>query len=215
MKTIYNFIVKPVGKKYENSIDVEGKELILNTSYENYKFINRIAKVIAIPLSYEHTIVEGDIVLLHHNVFRTWYDIRGNQRTSASHINDNESKCYLDQIYAVFKNGIWQSLPGYCFVAPVSVSNSTNITDKKEKELFGIVKLNNNELKSKGVNQDDLVSFTPNSEFEFLLNEQKLYRIKNKDITATYGYKENEIEYNTGWRKSSRRINKSSKRAYS
>jgi hypothetical protein len=215
LKTIYNFIIKPIGNKYENSIDVEGKELILNTSYENYKFINRIAEVIAIPLSYEHTIAKGDIVLLHHNVFRTWYDIRGDQRTSSSYINDNEFKCSLDQIYAVFKNNIWQSLPEYCFVAPVSASNSKNIVNKKEKELFGIVKMNNNELKNKGVNENDLVSFTPSSEFEFLLNEQKLYRIKNQDITATYGYKKNEIEYNTSWRKSCRRIDKSSKRTHS
>lgn len=208
MKTIFNFLVKPLGTKYENTIDVDGSELILNTSYENYKFINRFAEVIAAPVSFKHEIKKGDIILIHHNVFRTWYNIRGERKNSSSYIDDAHSHCSIDQIYAVFKNQEWQPLRGYSFVAPVS--NLAKIRDKKEKELFGVIKINNKELEKKGIKKNTLISFTPSSEFEFLLNEQKLYRIRNQDITAEYGYSKNEIEYNTSWRKSSRGINKSS-----
>jgi len=208
MKTIYQFLVKPLGDKYANKINIGSSELILNTSYENYKFINRCAVVVASPGAFEHNIKRGDIVLLHHNVFRTWYDIKGNQRSSSSYIDDNYSKCNIDQIYAVLVNDEWQSLPEYCFVAPVL--NSAKIQDKKEKELFGVIKLNNKTLKRQNVKVNDLVSFTPSSEFEFLLNEQKLYRIRNQDITVNYGYSKNEIEYNPSWGNGSGRINKSS-----
>ena len=40
MKSVYDFIIKPVGKVYDNSIDVDGKELLLNTSIEKHKFVN-------------------------------------------------------------------------------------------------------------------------------------------------------------------------------
>ena len=147
MKTMFSFLVKPLGGKYKNTIDVDGSELILNTSYENYKFINRFAEVIAVPISFKHEIKKGDIILIHHNVFRTWYNIRGERKNSASYIDDDHSHCSIDQIYAIFKNQEWQPLQGYSFVAPVS--NLAKIRDKKEKELFGIIKINNKELEKR------------------------------------------------------------------
>lgn len=201
MKTIHNFIVKPFGEKYNNTIKVDQSNLIINTSYEDHKFINRTAEVLAVPVAFKHNIKKGDIVLLHHNVFRTWYDVRGKEKRSSSYINEVHNSCSVDQIYAVFTDGNWQPLPEYVFVAPVK--NTNKISGDKEKELFGILKINNDTLLNSGVQYNDLVSFTPSSEFEFILNDQKLYRIKIKDITATYGYSKNEIEYNPSWRKSS------------
>ena len=50
MKSVYDFIIKPVGKVYDNSIDVDGKELLLNTSIEKHKFVNNKAIVVSTPL---------------------------------------------------------------------------------------------------------------------------------------------------------------------
>ena len=95
----------------------------------------------------------------------------------------------------------WKPLPDYCFVAPIH--NDIAIENKKEKDLFGIIKINNPILEQQGVNDGDLISFTPSSEFEFLVDEQKLYRIKYTDISATYGSQKNKKQYNPSWRKSS------------
>ena len=46
MKSIYDFIVEPVGEKYSNKVKVGDKELIVNTKIEDFKFVNRLAKVI-------------------------------------------------------------------------------------------------------------------------------------------------------------------------
>ncbi len=52
MKSIYDFIIKPAGKRYNNEIKIKNKKLILNTSIENWKVINRIALVIETTIAY-------------------------------------------------------------------------------------------------------------------------------------------------------------------
>ena len=52
-------------------------------------------------------------------------------------------------------------------------------------------------------NINDLVGFTPNSEYEFIINEERLYRVMNKFITIKYEYQGNEEEYNPSWAQSS------------
>ena len=53
------------------------------------------------------------------------------------------------------------------------------------------------------VNVGDLVGFTPNSEYEFVIDGQKLYRVLSKFITIKYEYQGNEETYNPSWAQSS------------
>ena len=41
MKSVYNYIIKPKGQRYNNSVDVGEKSLILNTEIYNHQFVNR------------------------------------------------------------------------------------------------------------------------------------------------------------------------------
>ena len=77
MRGLYDFIVKPIKGRYNNNKDIDSKKLILNTSIEEFKFINREAIVISIPLAYETPIRPGDKVIIHHNVFRRYYNQKG------------------------------------------------------------------------------------------------------------------------------------------
>jgi hypothetical protein len=78
MNSLYDFIVRPYnGNRYENSIKVADKELVLNTKIEAFKAVNNIAEVIAVPLAFKTNIKVGDKIIIHHNVFRIFYDIRG------------------------------------------------------------------------------------------------------------------------------------------
>ena len=61
MKSIYDFIIKPVGERYNNEIKIKNKKLILNTSIENWKAINRIALVIETPIAYSTKIKKGNL----------------------------------------------------------------------------------------------------------------------------------------------------------
>jgi hypothetical protein len=81
MNSLYDFIVKPYGGRYDNSIKVGDKELVLNTKIETFKAVNNIAEVVAVPLAVRTNIKVGDKVIIHHNVFRVFYDIKEGRKT--------------------------------------------------------------------------------------------------------------------------------------
>ena len=64
----------------------------------------------------------------------------------------------------------------------------------KEKPLVGIVKYSDGT-----VDVNDLVGFRPTSEYEFVLDGERLYRVKSNFITIKYEYEGNEKEYNPSW----------------
>jgi len=191
-----DFIIKPIGDRYNNSIRVDDKELILNTEIFNHQYINRLAKVIATPLLFQSPVKVGDEVIVHHNVFRRWHDMKGVERNSRSYWKEDKYIISQDQIY-LYNN---KAMPGYSFVKPIKSNNklSTNI----EQPLVGVVKYTDTTF-----DINTLVGFTPNSEYEFVINGERLYRVMNKFITIKYEYQGNEEEYNPSWAKSGWRIN--------
>ena len=76
MQSLFNFIVKPKNERYDNKKYVDGQELLLNTEISDHRYVSRSAIVTATPKSENTDIQIGDEVILHHNVFRRWYDIR-------------------------------------------------------------------------------------------------------------------------------------------
>jgi hypothetical protein len=87
----------------------------------------------------------------------------------------------------------------YCFVKPIQ--NTSALTTSKEKEYFGILKYSNKSLERLGLTPGDLVVFTPNSEFEFIIEGERLYCMKSNDIAVTHEYEGNEKENNPSWAK--------------
>ena len=96
MKAYKDFIVSPIGERYNNSKKVDDKELILNTEIFNHQYVNRLAKVIATPLLFQSPINVGDEVIVHHNVFRRWHDVKGREKNSKSYWKEDK---YLIQKY--------------------------------------------------------------------------------------------------------------------
>ena len=60
MNSPIEFIVQPKEKRYNNTKEVNGTELVLNTSVEDYRFVSREAIVKAVPLAFETNIKPGD-----------------------------------------------------------------------------------------------------------------------------------------------------------
>ena len=85
----------------------------------------------------------------------------------------------------------------YCFVKPIREISSFKTS--KEKEYFGILKYTNKSLERVGLKPGDLVIFSPNSEFEFIINDERLYCMKSNDIAVTHEHEGNEKEYNPSW----------------
>ena len=201
MKSLYDFIVEPLGDKYSNTINIDGKSLVLNTKIENFKFVNRLAKVIKTPLAFNLDIKIGDIVVIHQNVFRTFYDMKGKKKKSRSFFKDNLYFCSIDQIYLYKNSDGWNSFGDRCFIKPIK--SKDNLTLDKEASLIGILKYGNSSLNKLKINPGDLVGYTPNGEWEFLIEKERLYCMKSNDIVIKYEYKGNETEYNPSWANSS------------
>jgi hypothetical protein len=189
-----DFIVSPIGERYNNVKRVDNKELILNTEIFNHQYINRLAKVVSIPLLYKTPISVGDEVIIHHNVFRRWHDVKGREKNSRSYWKEDKYIISKDQIY-LYKKASWSAMPGYSFVKPI-VSNDKFVKET-ERSLIGIIKYNDGTF-----DINTLVGFTPNSEYEFVINSERLYRVLNKFITIKYEYKGDEKEYNPSWAQS-------------
>ena len=198
MKSIHDFIVKPIEGRYNNTVKVNEIDLIVNTKIEEYKNVSNVAEVVALPLAIDTDIKIGDKVILHHNVFRRFYDIRGNEKNSRSFIKENMYACSPEQIYMYGAN---KAHLDYCFVKPL-VSHDIFSLDR-EKPLVGLLKHGNKSLEEMGINEEDLVSFRPTSEFEFIIDGELLYCMKLINIVAKHGRKGNEEEYNPSWAKSS------------
>jgi len=191
MKSVYNFVVTPVKSRYNNTKDIGGKELIVNTEIFNHQYVSREAIVKAIPTVGDTDIKVGDKVIVHHNVFRRWHNQHGIEKNSRSYIDEETYLVQPDQIF-LYKDTEWQAQKGYCFVAPVKSTNKLSVD--KEKPLVGIVKHTDGT-----VNKGDLIGFRPSSEYEFIIDGQKLYRLLSNFITIKYEYQGNEEEYNPSW----------------
>ena len=201
MKSLYDFIVEPLGDKYSNTINIDGKSLVLNTKIESFKFVNRLAKVIKTPLAFNLDIKAGDIVVIHQNVFRTFYDMKGKKKKSRSFFKDNLYFCSIDQIYLYKNSDGWNSFGDRCFIKPIK--SKQDLTLDKEASLIGILKYGNSSLNKLKINPGDLVGYTPNGEWEFLIEKERLYCMKSNDIVIKYENEGNEVEYNPSWASSS------------
>jgi len=196
MKSVYNFVVKPIGERYNNTKKVGDSELILNTEIFNHQYVNRKASVISTPIIGETDIRPGDDVIVHHNVFRRWHDVKGVERNSKSYFNENTYFINKDQIFLYKRYWEWKTPKGYCWVKPLKAIDQFNV--EHEKPLQGIVKYSDGT-----VNVNDLVGFRPNSKYEFIIDGERLYRVLSNFITIKYEYQGNEEEYNPSWAKSS------------
>ena len=201
MKSLYDFIVEPLGDKYSNTVNIDGKSLVLNTKIESFKFVNRLAKVIKTPLAFNFDIKAGDIVVIHQNVFRTFYDMKGKKKKSRSFFKDNLYFCSIDQIYLYKNSNGWNSFGDRCFIKPIK--SKDDLTLDKEASLIGILKYGNSSLNKLKINPGDLVGYTPNGEWEFLVEKERLYCMKSNDIVIKYEHEGNEVEYNPSWANSS------------
>ena len=200
MKSLFDFIVEPVGQRYNNNVKVGDKSLIINTEIDSFKYINNIAKVIEIPLSYKTPIKKGDLIMIHHNVFRRWYNIRGEEKNSKSYFKEDLYFVQRDQIYLYKRKSKWQAFDNRCFISPIR--DEVDINNWQEQSLIGILKYGNNALEVLGINEGSLVGYKPLGEYEFVVDGKRLYCMKSNDIVIKYERQGNEVEYNPSWAQS-------------
>lgn len=181
MKSPYNFIVKPLnGSRYDNVKKIGDIDFITSVSQEDHTVSNRFAEVVSTPINYNGEISVGDTLLVHHNVFKYFYDMKGNQKSSSNYFKDD--LFFVDeQRFFMYNNGDgWKAYGKYCFVKPSDKDEHYIDSHGSEQPLVGYLKYVNKNL---GLNVGEKVSFTPDSEYEFNIDGEKLYRMFNNNIT--------------------------------
>jgi|TARA_R110000744_G_scaffold3248_1_gene12584 hypothetical protein len=197
MHSVFNYLVEPKGSRTTGKTEIEGKELLLNTDLQNHEYTNRQGIVLSLPLVNKYReIKDGDEVIVHHNIFRRFRDIKGKEKNSKNYLSEDVYLVQPDQIYAYKRNGKWKALEGFVFVMPIKETKIFSL--ENERPLIGIVKYSNGDFE-----KNQLIGFRPNSEYEFIIDGQRLYRVPTNSITIKYEYQGNEEEYNPGWAQSS------------
>jgi len=192
MKSVYDFVVKPKGERYNNKKKVGDSELILNTEIYNHQYTNREAIVISTPIIGDTNIKPGDTVITHFNVFRRWHNVRGEEKNSRSYFNESTYFINHDQIFLYKTDKKWIAPKGYCFIKPLKAIDKFNT--KLERPLQGVVKYSDGT-----VDIGDIIGYKPKTECEFIVDGEKLYRVLSNFITIKYEYQGNEETYNPSW----------------
>jgi len=185
MKSPFCFIAKPVkGKRYDNTKEIGGLEIIVSTSEEDHKFSNRYAEVVETPLGYKGPIVPGDILIVHHNVFKFYNDMKGNRKSGRSFFREDIFLIDNEQFFMYKHGDTWHAHDRYCFVKPIDAIDSYIKKPFSEEPLMGVMMYPNEYLISQGVVPGTTICFAPDSEYEFNVDDQKMYRIYDHQITA-------------------------------
>lgn len=183
MQSPIDFIV--TGKRYNNTKEIGGIELIVNTSEEDHTFSNRYAEVVEVPRGYNGPIKKGDTLLVHHNVFKFYNDIKGRRKSGRSFFKDDTFFVEPDQFFMYKRDGKWHTYDRYCFVKPIPATESYIKKPFTNEPLMGTMVYPNAYLENQGVRAGDTVCFKPDSEYEFDVDGEKLYRIFDHQITMT------------------------------
>ena len=201
MRSLHAFIIEPKDQRYNNTKKIDQVDLILNTDLQDHKFVSRVGIVISTPIVGKTGIKQGDEVLVHHNVFRRFHDVRGEEVNSKSYFEEDKYFVFPEQVFMYKRNTEWKPLEGFCFVQPLK--NKNIFSENPEQELTGIIKYLDNGLIKNGIKKGDLIGFTPDSEYEFIIDNQRLYRVPTNSICIKYEYQGTEEEYNPLWLQSS------------
>ena len=88
----------------------------------------------------------------------------------------------FDQFYMYKKDEDWTAQGRFCFVEPIDTVDSFIYKPFSEEPLMGTMRYPSEYLKSQGVNAGALISFEPDSEYEFTINDKKMYRMFEHNI---------------------------------
>jgi hypothetical protein len=182
MKSPYMFIVRPKdGKRYANIND----GLIVSTSQEDHRFSQRVAEVVELPIKYDGPIKVGDLLLVHHNVFKFYYDMKGRQKSGRSFFKDDLFFVDHMQFFMYHDGDRWHAHDKYCFIKPVEKKESIIFKNVSEEPLIGTIRYINEQLEAFGLKEGDEISFKPDSDYEFTVDGEKLYRMFTDNITLS------------------------------
>jgi hypothetical protein len=183
MRSLNSFICRPKNdRRYENTKEIEGKQVVTSSTDEDHLAVNRIAIVESVPINYNGPIKDGDEIVVHHNIFRLYGDMKGRERSSYAFLFDNKFIIEPIDIFAYRRpEGKWCAIAPYCFVAPVDRVGSQGFDESGQYEPHrGVIVYPNEEQRD--LNPGTEIIYRPHIEYEFNIDGKKLYRMKTHHV---------------------------------
>lgn len=182
MQSIFHFLIKPKGEQYLNKETFGEQEIIVNTSLEHAKDVNKNAIVVGLPMGYNGNVQIGDEVIVWHNIFRRIYNNAGVPIQSSYYIQDNLFFAPIDTIYLIIRDGKKIAANDSVFVEPIIENDE--FEGERETRHIGKLKYINPDIEKLGLNEGDKIAFRKNCEYEFFVEGKRLYKMTTERILA-------------------------------
>ena len=85
--------------------------------------------------------------------------------------------------FFLYHNGVdWNTTGKYCFIKPSETKDYYLNKFTKEEPLVGTIRYITKKLQNIGLKEGDEIAYTPDSEYEFTVEGEKLYRVNSENI---------------------------------
>ena len=209
MKIPKDYFLVKVDKAYDDTIELNGKEMFLDIKFDPYKFARQYGIIhstpAGLPKGLDFDVKKGDKIYFHHLVTGSVgavtmdqkFENESNQDFKSLNLvtwvdEENIYRVHWQQIYARVRKGKLKMLHHWNFVKQVtedeeSIKTKSGIFIKPEVDditLHGVIVYMNDWLKKQGVKIGDEVVFSENSEYDMTIEDKRLLRMRNEDILA-------------------------------
>jgi len=190
----HGYVIVEVDESYINEVEVAGGlKLTVNTTIESIEHINRKARIISAPAF--TPLKEGDYIIMHHNICRLRNGVKGELIRSNYHLKENQYFVPLTEIFMYKRpDEYWEALAPFVFVKPIvheGIKSSLHIIDSTAAHNgmvrnIGYIKYGNKLLDDYGFVKGDKILFSNDSEYEFCIEGELLYKMSFKDILGKF-----------------------------
>lgn len=188
MKSLFGFVIKPVGGRYRNTTEIGGVDYVRSTSVEDHESTTREGLVLETPAGYVGPIKKGHKLLVHHNVFRQYYDLKQGKSSSNAYFFGDNFVVDDTEFFAYHDGKKWNAVGRYCLVKPVKGEESIMQFDTFQSEKSMVVEMvsPNEYLSSKLVKKLDKVVCKPDAKYKFVIDGEIYYRMYETQILAKW-----------------------------
>ena len=180
MRSPHSFIIRPEGgKKYSSIKKINGEDIVMSATIEDASYTNRYAEIISTPSGYVGELSDGCTIVTHHNTFRTINNMLGEEELSSAFIKEDMYFIDEEAIYLYKKDDDnWKAMSPYCFVKPVDKIQGFLLSIENYEKQHGIIKF----APHGTIEIGQYIVFSPDSEYEFDIDGELLYRMKLSDV---------------------------------
>ena len=117
----------------------------------------------------------GDKVIVHHNTFRKWFNVKGHLKDSSNFVKKDTFQATTDMIFAYDRGDGWKPVEDWIFVKPIPKSVEDIWNTGTHETQTGIIKIGDEHVGEK-------VMFEEWCEHKYIIDGELLYRMSKHNL---------------------------------